>query len=236
MTPRRLKSVAAEPNSSAAWIAVVSQSQPDNEAHVDRIAVQGTSSATVTDQVALGSAQGVGPRGAASAIACPAARDCWLATQQGWLFHLTDGTQYPQDTDPNFAGVITFRPADAGVPAAISDTGGGGADLTNSEPVPIKPPTSAPKRRSKPIITHIGRSHLVRGTTLVLPFTLSTGARVRLAGIRHGKVVAQARRTFGAGKHSLQIHLNPKHWPTRLTLTAKRTGSGGGGGGGTVST
>ncbi len=52
----------------------------------------------------LGEAQGVGRRGNAGPIACPAANDCWLATTKGWLFHYTTESeaepQLPEDTDP----------------------------------------------------------------------------------------------------------------------------------------
>ncbi len=110
------QSVAAEPGQAAAWLGVASISTPDSEAHVDRVAINPDGTASVTDQDSLGTAQGVGPRGPASAISCPAAHDCWLATTQGWIFHLTDGSQLPQDTDANFQTVITYRPPDAGVP------------------------------------------------------------------------------------------------------------------------
>src|SRR6202012_1668438 len=112
--------------------AVVSPSNPDDQAHVVRIAINADGTASVTDQDSLGTAQGVGGKGEAAAISCPAARDCWLATQQGWLFHLTDGTTWPQDTDPNFQSVITYRPPDNGVPAVIADTG-----IDDNPPPPV---------------------------------------------------------------------------------------------------
>ncbi|MFX8000761.1 hypothetical protein ABTK84_19955, partial [Acinetobacter baumannii] len=46
-------------------------------------------------------------------IACPAANDCWMVTSAGWVFHYTDGTVFPQNTDPAFASVINDRPNEA---------------------------------------------------------------------------------------------------------------------------
>src|SRR6202000_2906368 len=95
--------VAPEPGKSAAWMSVeLSQRSADlqtssEEAHVAEVAGGGT----VTEQT-LGTNQGVGPRGSAGPIACPAANDCWMATTEGWLFHWTDGRALAQDTDPAF--------------------------------------------------------------------------------------------------------------------------------------
>jgi hypothetical protein len=221
------QSVAAEPNASAAWIAVISStSGPDNQAHVDRIALTGTTSATVTHYV-LGTNLGVGPRGNASAIACPAAQECWLATDQGWLFHLTDGTQLPQDTDPNFAGVITFRPPDGGVPSVLPDQVN--VAETPGPPPPVTPVTPPPRQRvlrAKPLLTHLSRSRLVHRTTLVLSFTLTAAARVQLIARRHGRAVAETRRmVMNAGRHTLLLRLDPRHWPTALALDARALSS-----------
>jgi hypothetical protein len=237
------QSIAAEPGTPAAWIAVQSISNPDQNAHVDRVAIAGDGTASLTDQDTLGGPQGVGPKGPATAISCPAAQDCWLATSQGWLFHLTDGTQLPQDTDPNFQSVITFRPADNGVPAVITDTG---IDNSPTPPPPTTtPPTTKPphtKRSHKPLIRGKIRTRLVHRTVLEFTFTLTARAHVRVIGKRHGKVVAQTpNRTLAAGKRTLSLRLDPHRWPTGLSIKATALGGGGtggvdGAGGGTVST
>jgi hypothetical protein len=222
------QSVAPEPNEGSAWIAVVSLLAPDNQAHVDRIAMTGPSSAAVTDQVALGDEQGVGPRGAASAITCPASYDCWLATQEGWLFHLTDGSVLSPDTDPNFAGVISYRPPDAGVPAVIPDQVETAPTTIPTEPLPTLP-TSPPPQHRRPLVSHIGRPRLVHRTTLVLPFTLTGRARVQLVARRRGRIVAKTRRSvLRAGRHTLRLKLDPKRWPTKLALDAVAVKSGAG--------
>src|SRR5207342_3419447 len=58
--------------------------------------------------------EGIGLKGAAGPIACPAAGQCWMATERGWLFHR--GPDLPQDTDPALHALVTFRPADASLP------------------------------------------------------------------------------------------------------------------------
>ena len=151
---------------------------------------------------------------------------------------MTDGTSWPQDTDPNFQTVITFRPADNGVPAVIADTG-----IDDSPPPPpvVTVTTTAPtkttkQKKAKPLISHIGRGRLVHRTMLELSFTLTARAHVRLIARRHGKVVAQTpRRTLKAGKRTLVLHLNPRRWPTALALNATpigASGAGSAGGGG----
>jgi len=235
--------VAAEPNESAAWIGVTSPDNDGGNARVVRIAVNGTSSATVTDKDLLGSAQGVGPRGAASAITCPAAQDCWLGTTTGWLFHLTDGTQLPQDTDPNFAGVITFRPSDGGVPSVLPPVG-----VFGVAPAPTTPNTTPPGKKpkvhrvkAKPVIKRVSRPRLVDRTVLVISFTVTVKAHVRLVAKRHHRIVAETRRKLlKPGRHTLRLRLDPRRWPTSLTLpavaVAGRHNGGGPSGNGNVTT
>ena len=46
-----------------------------------------------------------------------------MTTKQGWLFHYATqaNRELPRDQDPAFAGPITFRPADAGIPSVVPD-------------------------------------------------------------------------------------------------------------------
>jgi hypothetical protein len=219
-TPR---SVAAEPNQNAAWIAVSPAGGDDGQAHVDRVALIGPNSATVTDQDSLGDAQGVGPRGAATAIACPAAQDCWVATSQGWLYHLTDGTQLAQDTDPNFAGVLTYRPPDSGVPVvSLSNASPDQLPTTTVSPITTGPATTIHRhKKPKPVITHVGRA-VLHGTTLNLPITVRVRARVQLIATRKRVVVARSRNeVLGPGHHIISVKLDPHRWPTALAIKAK---------------
>jgi hypothetical protein len=225
---REPTAIAAEPGQPDAWVSL-DDGAFGKRAYVARVDASGE----VPDPVELGPDQGVGPRGQAGAIACPAANDCWMATDQGWLFHLTDGTRQPIDSDPNFAGVITFRPPDGGIPFAPPDDPPADTSLLNQKPPQLvtEPPPGedqAPPRRQrkpkkvKPLVSRTGRPRVIRGTTtLELPFTLTAKARVQLIASLHGKVVARsARKVLPRGRHTIRARLNPKRWPTRINLRA----------------
>ncbi len=214
--------VAAEPGSPAAWLTLRSD---DGEAHVDRL----TAAGAVTREK-LGEAQEVGKLGSAGPIACPAANDCWLATSRGWLFHLTEDPEhpeltdgYPVDTDPSFAGLITFRPPDEGVPELPSIESPPDDSLANqAELVPPPPPTppAPPVLTREPLVTDVS-SHVVHRYTLELSFKLAVKARVQLlASLAHRRVAQTALRTLKAGRHTLMLRLNPRSWPNKLNLKA----------------
>ncbi len=230
----KLLGVAAEPGTPAAWVALGSKVE---EAHIDRLEAdpgegakkgkEGTGRVSV-EEVPLGEAQRLGPRGGAGPIACPAANDCWLATSQGWLFHLTDDSEntertdgYPEDTDPNFAGVITFRPPDESVLQVPSIE----APPEESTPVESKLPSqTAPQaistRTTKALVSDVS-SHIVHRYTLELSFKLTVKAHVQLVASRKSRKVAEtARETLKAGKHMLTLRLNPRSWPNKLDLKA----------------
>lgn len=221
--------LAAEPGAAAAWVTVEEETSTgapssDGQAHVDRLAIDPSSGqATITAQEVLGDAQGVGQRGSAGPIACPAAHECWLATNRGYLFHLTNGSALEQDTDPSFAGILTYRPPDPGVPQLPPNTPPPDDSLANQ----IAPPTP-PATSSMPAVTltHpaliVGlRSHLVHRTTLELSFKLIATAHVQLLAMRHGRLVASTHRlTLTAGRRRLMLSLNPHRWPTKLDLKA----------------
>jgi hypothetical protein len=219
--------VAADPGEPAAWVTIDSR---EEVAHVDLLSSTDDGATwTVAERDELGPEQGVGARGEAGPIACPSAHECWLATTQGWLFHLTDGAQLAKDTDPFFDGedgVINYRPRDAGVPEELPDQ----PPEEGSPPASILPPAvstasgtsltpSAPKPKEA-LVTHL-HMHVLRGDVLELTFTLTGAAHVRLLASRHGHVVAHTRReTLHKGAHTLELHLNPRSWPTKLQLSA----------------
>jgi hypothetical protein len=217
------RGIAAEPGAAAAWVTLRAGSGGDGQAHVARV----TASGKLSEQDVLGEAQQVGQRGNAGPIACPAAGDCWLATDRGWLFHYTTGSglEEQEDGDPNFANVITYRPADAGVPELPADEPPPDDSLANQEPPPPPPPSTpvaAPQLlASGPVIEDL-RSHVVHGDTLELSFKLVAEAHVQLLAKRNGRVVAKTlRKTLKAGRRKLLLRLNPHRWPNKLDLQAK---------------
>lgn len=227
-----VNSIAAEPGTSSAWLALDTQSDANGEAPSP------TSLATVVHVEADGQLTeeqlpseaereaGVGPKGAAYRITCPARNDCWMATTQGWLFHLSEGSPQPVDGDPAFNGpLITFRPHDEGVPqeqgdAPPSDDSGleesqapsSASELTKAvAPNPFATVTL-------PLLSNV-HTRLIHGTTLELSFHLAVKARIRLIAKRRASVVAStSTRTLKAGKRSLQLRLNIHRWPTKLEL------------------
>lgn len=226
-----LREVAAEPGSPAAWVTVGSE---DGEAHVDRLTVggEGDYEGTIQQRDVLGEAQDARQRGEAGPIACPAQNDCWLATSKGWLFHLTEvpggadepgrTAGYEPDEDPNFAGVITFRPPDEGVPQIPPNEPPPDNALVNqAEPVVPKANAQATTTRvSKALVTGVS-AHIVDRYTLKLSFKLTVRARVQLLASRNGRRVAHtAVRTLTAGKHTLMLRLSPRRWPNHIDLKA----------------
>jgi hypothetical protein len=214
-------SAAAQAGSGAAWVTVNSPSEHEGEAHVDRLNAEGK----ITANELLGSEQGVGKRGSAGPIACPAPEECWLATEQGWLFHLTpNGRKLPPDTDPYFGGVITFRPLDEGVVQLPPNEPPPDDSLANQQPPPPPPPKATvqapPALTRKPLVTDL-RSHVVHRYTLELSFKLTVKAHVQLLA-SHGRLrVAQTHgETLKAGRHTLMLRLNPHKWPNKLNLKA----------------
>jgi hypothetical protein len=208
--------VAAEPGAAAAWITIRSS---DGEAHVARL----TAAGKLSEKEVLGEAQSVGQRGEAGPIVCPAVEDCWLATNQGWLFHLTKkSSTLPLDTDPNFAGVIAFRPSDGGVPQIPSNEPPPDDSLANQVPPtpPAPPPVQPINRETKALVTD-ERTHVTHRYTLELSFKLTVKARVQLLA-SHGRhqVAKTDMQTLKAGRHTLLLRLNPHEWPNKLNLKA----------------
>jgi hypothetical protein len=222
--------LAAEPGGEGAWIAL---QPPESKGALltERAVVAHVSPAgQVSEAQALPSSAeqeaGAGPRGAASKLVCPAANDCWLATAQGWLYHLApeDERTLPKSEDPDFENLITYRPPDQGLPqvaadAPPADTSGQveeppdyGGTFAEAKGIPIESTVKAP------LLTDI-HSRLVHGTTLELRFHLAVKARVRLLAKRHKKLVAStSMRTLAAGNRKLLLRLNPRSWPTKLSL------------------
>jgi hypothetical protein len=223
-----VRSIAPEPGSEAAWLALDTKGdaeRPSPLAHaiVARISADGTVSEAQTLPSPAEEANGIGPKGGSERIVCPAQNDCWLTTTQGWMFHLSDeGHRHlSQDNDPAFAGLITYRPLDQGIPAIVpdappvDDSGLPGEQSAASSEPPTRPPET---RIPVALLTHM-HARLVHGTTLELSFHLAVKARLRLVAKRKARVVASTPRlTFKAGNRKLLLSLDRRRWPTKLDL------------------
>jgi hypothetical protein len=216
---------AAEPGSESVWIGLHERGNVNGgPAVLARVSAEGQMLEAQTLPSAQEQLEGIGPKGPAASITCPAANDCWMATTQGWLFHLApEGERtLPRDTDPNLSGLITFRPPDQGLPqitadAPPPDTSG----LTEESATPGVIPEAHEPENNKVALPLLSKEHsrLIHGSTLELRFHLAVKARVRLVALRKKRTIAATgTHTFKAGTHALQLRLDPKRWPTKLEL------------------
>ena len=223
--------IAAEPGTGSAWVALEAPTHNASERKPERaVLVRVSSEGQVLEEQTLPSsseqAEGVGPKGAAARLTCPQANDCWLATTEGWLFHLAPELErtLAKDQDPSFAGVITYRPPDQGLPqvppdAPPPDTSG----LLEEGFIPTGTIAEAhtpalESRVTLPLLSHL-HSRIIKGSTLELRFHLAVKARLRLVAKRRSQVVAATSMlTFEAGSRRLLLRLDPRRWPTKLSL------------------
>jgi hypothetical protein len=221
--------IAAEPGTQDAWVSLdAPETEEPPETALARVVRIGSDGSVGEEQSLPASGEALGHKGAAGPIACPAVNDCWLATGQGWLFHL--GGDHPQDQDPYFQSLITFRPSDASLPFEPPDEAP--QDDSGDEPASVPSPSAAaltpkpaPAGRPEPLFSNV-RSKLTAHSTLALTFTLTTRSRVRLVALRHKRQVATTRRyTLAHGRHTLKLRLSPRAWPTKLNLEVKALGT-----------
>lgn len=209
----RFADVAAIPGSDAAWAAAVpfgERRSTNAKATVARVQADGTTS--VVRLPAAGSG-----RGSAARIACPAPGECWMVTRAGWLFHLSNGIEYPQDTDPAFQGTITFRPNEA-AEQFVPDTPPEDDSLIN-QPPPIEKPDKPPK--GKPLLKQV-KSKLVGGDRLVVSFIVARPAKIGLVAKHEKKVVAKTPlRRFSRGKGQLSVPVTRRRYPDELAFKTR---------------
>jgi hypothetical protein len=214
----RLGDVAAIPGTSEALATVVpfaDRQSANSKAIVARI---GPSGATSTIRLP---AAGAG-RGSAARVACPAADECWMVTWAGWLFHYSDGTPLPLDTEPAFQGTIEFRPNEAAEQFVPDRLPVDDSQLFAPPPLELTPNAVKPGkvRRLPPLLRRI-RSRL-RGLRLTVSFTLTRRARVSLLAKRGGRTVARTPpRIFAPGRRKLSLRLSRERYPTRLAFKTK---------------
>jgi hypothetical protein len=210
--------VAAEPGTGGAW---VSFRRPADfgfsKARIAQIHADGSvGSATLLP----GEGEGIGPKGPAGPIACPATGQCWMATEDGWLFHL--GPDPARNEDPILHALVTYRPPDASLPSVPptslpEDDSGAPSGSPSGEESPEIQTEQLPKRRP-PIFSGL-QQKVIGGHVLELSFVLRVKAHVQLLAKRKAQVVAKTKRyTMAKGRRSVRLRLDPKRWPTKLDL------------------
>lgn len=219
--------IAADPGTSSAWVALAPSEGPLDQLRA--VLVRVSLSGEVLEEQTLPSAgeqhEGVGPKGAAAQISCPAENDCWLATTGGWLFHLAPAGQrtLARDEDPAFGALISYRPPDQGLPqlppdAPPPDTSGLTEEQPEIEVFHEEKAKETEARVTVPLVSGL-HSSLVHGDTLKLSFHLAVKARVRLVAKRRRSVIAKTpMRTLKAGNRFVLLRLDPRRWPTALSL------------------
>jgi hypothetical protein len=224
-----VNAIAPEPGTDSAWIAldtkIGAEIQSPTESALIAHVTPGGSIETQTLPSPAEVAAGVGPKGAAKQISCPAANDCGIITTQGWVFHLApEGErQLAPDSSPALSALITFRPADEGLPqvtpdAPPPDDSGEVMGQANRGSVVEEPAATESKVRAA-LLSNI-HSRLLHGTTtLELSFHLAVTSRVKLLAKRKNAVVASTpMRTFAGGNRKLLLRLDRRRWPTKLDL------------------
>jgi hypothetical protein len=214
----RLGDVAGIPGTSEAFATLVpftERRSVNSKASVVRIAPTG---ATTTIRLPVAGAG----RGSAAYVDCPAANECWMVTWAGWLFHYSDGTPLPPDTDPAFQGTIEFRPNESAEQFIPDRLPVDDSQLFAPPPIPLveEKPKGGKVRRLPPLLRRI-RSDL-RGLRLIVSFTLARRAWVGLLAKRGGHTVARTPlRVLAPGRRSLSLRLTRDRYPTRLAFQAK---------------
>ncbi len=220
--------IAAEPGSEDAWLAL--RPPVGSGEGIAAVLLHISAAGKVLGEQTLPSRtegeEGIGPKGAAARISCPALEDCWLATTEGWLFHLAPAGErtLPRNEIPGFGSVITYRPPDQGLPQVVADApppDTSGLDEETPPPTGEIEPASVRSTESKVQLPLLSRLHsrLIDGSTLQLSFHLAVKARVRLLAKRKARVVAATpTRTLKAGNRQLLLRLSARSWPTKLSL------------------
>ena len=236
-TTRWFGSVAAVPGTREAWTTLadteVAGPTPAGETSAPSVAHVAADGTVVAEQ--LDAREGGAARGAATAIACPATDDCWVATARGYLYRRTGGATYPRDTDPAFQGTIAIRPNEA-ASQVIPDEPPADDSRLLAPPVVLPPPAAAVvptacaappalvsrvKAGRRPLSKREARSRNAR-ITLVIAFRLARPATVGVVARRGKRTVGRAKpRALKPGTRRLTVEVRRRTFPKSISFTLK---------------
>jgi hypothetical protein len=215
----RFVDIAPVPGMQSAWAADQPYSERGSTNAKAEIALIGADGETLVDSLPVS-----GPgRGSAQLIAATGPEEAWLATSAGWLFHYSNGTILPEDTDSNWAGTITVRPNES-VAQFVSDTPPpDDSQLLAPPPVAIEQAASAEAPTAEIIPALLKDIRVSRhDLTVTVSFDLTRLADVQLLAKRDGKAIAKtAKERLKAGTHTLKLSFSAKRWPTGLNFKTK---------------
>ncbi len=215
----RFVDISPVPGTESAWVADQPYSSRGSATAKAKVALIGADGATTLDTLPVS-----GPaRGSAQVVAATGPEEAWMATSAGWLFHYTNGTALPEDTDPNWQSTITQRPNES-IEQFVPDTPP--ADDSQEfapPPVAIEQAKSIETPVPEVIPALLKDVRVIRrGLTVIVSFKLAGLADVQLLAKRHGKTIGRtAKERLRAGKHSLKLSFSAKRWPTGLSFKTK---------------
>jgi hypothetical protein len=215
----RFVDVAPVPGAAVAWVADQPYSQRGSTTAKAKVALIGADGETLLDTLPV---SGAG-RGSAQAIAATGPEEAWLATSAGWLFHYTNGTILPEDTDPNWAGTITVRPNESVAQFVPDAPPPDDSQLFAPPPVAVEQAPSAETPTSEIIPALLKDIRVSRhGLTVTVSFELTRLADVQLVAKRDGKAIGRtAKERLRAGRHALELSFSAKRWPSGLSFKTK---------------
>lgn len=236
-TDRWFGAVAAVPGTREAW-ATLTDSEvgggfASGESSAPAVAHVSEDGAVRVDQ--LDGRAGDAARGAATAVACPTADDCWAATARGYLYRRTSGATYARDTDRAFQGTISIRPNEAAAQAIADDPP---VDDSRLLAPPVELPTDADANAAvecpapPALVTRVKAStgRLTKRQSrqanakvpLVVRFRLARRARVGVTFKRGGRTVARVKpRALKAGTRTLTVSVRRKSFPKNIRFSLK---------------
>jgi hypothetical protein len=214
----RFIDIAPVPTTDSAWAADQPYSQRRSTTAKAKVVLVEPSGASAIDTLPVS-----GPgRGSAQLVAATGPEEAWMATSAGWLFHYTNGTVLPEDSDPDWASTITVRPNES-IEQFVSDTPPpDDSELFAPPPVALEAKsTEVPVPEVIPaLLKDVSVSR--HGLTVTISFQLTRLADVQLVAKLHGRAIARTRdRRLTAGRHLLSLRLERKRWPTGLSFVTK---------------
>jgi hypothetical protein len=214
----RFVDISPVPGTQSAWVADQALDERGSATDKAKVAlIEAGGGATLQTLPALGAG-----RGSAQLVAAIGSEEAWMVTSAGWVFHYTNGTLLPEYADPAFATTITLRPNES-IEQFVPDT----PPPDDSElfaPPPVQLETKASAEPVPEVIPALLENIAVRrhGLTVTISFQLTRLADVQLVAKLHGKVIARTRNErLKAGKRSLSLRMERKHWPSALGFVTK---------------
>jgi hypothetical protein len=214
----RFVDVSPVPGTTSAWVADQALGERGSATDSAKVALIGADGSASPQTLP---ASGAG-RGSAQLVAATGPEEAWMATSAGWLFHYTNGTLLPEDTDPSWASTIVQRPNES-VAQFVSDTPPPD-DSQLFAPPPVQVETKASGESLPLVIPALLKDIKVsrRGLSVTISFKLTRLADVQLVAKLHGRVLERTPLArLAPGERRLRLSFSRKRWPDALSFKTK---------------